>query len=136
MWAALRRPSRPSRPGKPPRPSERLRIPQPLIRTRLPSGRGATEQPNVTSDGDTVLSPLFWMVLVATGVAAGLFGDLLMWILYSVEHLAFGFNAGPLEDGVRHAADLRRLISLLLAGLIGGGGREPARRLDRGGRGP
>src|SRR5579875_3169842 len=114
MWSARRR-----APAGP-RPSERLRIPQPLIRTRLPSGRGATEQPNVTSDGDTALTPLFWMVLVATGVAAGLFGDLLMFILFSVEHLAFGFDAGPLEDGVRHAADLRRLISLLLAGLIGG----------------
>jgi CIC family chloride channel protein len=125
MWSALRRRGRwpgEQGPGEqgPGQPSERLRIPQPLIRTRLPSGRGATEQPNVTSDGDTALSPLFWIVLAATGVAAGLFGDLLMWILFSVEHLAFGFNAGPLEDGVRHAADLRRLISLLLAGLIGG----------------
>src|ERR1700760_209801 len=127
MWPALG-----SRTPRPEQPSERLRIPQPLIRTRLPSGRGATEQPNVTSDGDTALSPVFWMVLAATGVAAGLFGDLLMWILFSVEHLAFGFNAGPLEDGVRHAADLRRLISLLLAGLIGGGGRYPLRPRARG----
>ena len=95
-------------------------MPQPLIRTRLPSGRGATEQPNVTSDGDTALTPVFWMVLVATGIAAGLFGDLLMFVLFSVEHLAFGFNAGPLQDGVRHASDLRRLIILPLGGLIGG----------------
>jgi CIC family chloride channel protein len=114
MWSARKRSS------DPPRPSERLRIPQPLIRTRLPSGRGATEQPNVTSDGDTALTLVFWMVLVATGIAAGLFGDLLMFILYNVEHLAFGFNSGSLEDGARHASDLRRLISLLLAGLIGG----------------
>ena len=114
MWSARKRSP------DPPRPSERLRIPQPLIRTRLPSGRGATEQPNVTSDGDTALTPVFWMVLVATGVAAGLFGDLLMFILFSVEHLAFGFNAGPLQDGVRHASDLRRLIMLPLGGLIGG----------------
>jgi H+/Cl- antiporter ClcA len=114
MWSARKRSP------DPPRPSERLRIPQPLIRTRLPSGRGATEQPNVTSDGDTALTPMFWMVLVATGIAAGLFGDLLMFVLFSVEHLAFGFNAGPLQDGVRHASDLRRLIILPLGGLIGG----------------
>ncbi|HEY2277247.1 MAG TPA: chloride channel protein [Streptosporangiaceae bacterium] len=95
-------------------------MPQPLIRTRLPSGRGATEQPNVTSDGDTALTLVLWIVLVVTGVAAGLFGDLLMFILYNVEHLAFGFNSGSLEDGARHASNLRRLISLLLAGLIGG----------------
>jgi chloride channel protein, CIC family len=114
MWSARKRSP------DPPRPSERLRIPQPLIRTRLPSGRGATEQPNVTSDGDTALTPVFWIVLAATGVAAGLFGDLMMFILFSVEHLAFGFNAGPLQDGVRHASDLRRLIVLPLGGLIGG----------------
>ena len=114
MWSARKRSPDRSRP------SERLRMPQPLIRTRLPSGRGATEQPNVTSDGDTALTPMFWMVLVATGIAAGLFGDLLMFVLFSVEHLAFGFNAGPLQDGVRHASDLRRLIILPLGGLIGG----------------
>ena len=114
MWSARKRSP------DPPRPSERLRMPQPLIRTRLPSGRGATEQPNVTSDGDTALTLMFWMVLVATGIAAGLFGDLLMFVLFSVEHLAFGFNAGPLQDGVRHASDLRRLIILPLGGLIGG----------------
>jgi chloride channel protein, CIC family len=114
MWSARKRSPDSSRP------SERLRMPQPLIRTRLPSGRGATEQPNVTSDGDTALTPMFWMVLVATGIAAGLFGDLLMFVLFSVEHLAFGFNAGPLQDGVRHASDLRRLIILPLGGLIGG----------------
>ncbi len=114
MWSARKRSS------TGPRPSERLRMPQPLIRTRLPSGRGATEQPNAVSDGDTALTLVFWMVLVATGIAAGLFGDLLMSILYNVEHLAFGFNSGSLEDDARHASDLRRLISLLLAGLIGG----------------
>ncbi len=114
MWSARKRSP------DPPRPSERLRMPQPLIRTRLPSGRGATEQPNVTSDGDTALTVMFWLVLVATGIAAGLFGDLLMFVLFSVEHLAFGFNAGPLQDGVRHASDLRRLIILPLGGLIGG----------------
>src|ERR1700749_2106635 len=115
MWSARKRSPDPSRP------SERLRIPQPLIRTRLPSGRGATEQPNVISDGDTALSPLFWMVLVATGIVAGLFGDLMMWILYSVEHLAFGFNAGPLEDGAGHAAPWRRRIPRLRGGGAAGG---------------
>src|ERR1700753_4043132 len=114
MWSARRRGT------TGPRPSERLGIPHPLMRSPRPSGPGATEQPNVTSDGDTALTPMFWMVLVATGIAAGLFGDLLMFVLFSVEHLAFGFNAGPLQDGVRHASDLRRLIILPLGGLIGG----------------
>jgi len=33
------------------RESERLRVPQPLIKRRIASGRGAMEQPNATSDG-------------------------------------------------------------------------------------
>jgi hypothetical protein len=40
----------------------------------------------VTSDGDTALTPVFWLVLVATGVAAGLFGAGLMYLLFTVEH--------------------------------------------------
>ena len=59
-----------------PRPnSERLRVPQPVIRRRLPSGRGATEQPNATHDGEAALTPIFWVAVAATGVATGLFGD-------------------------------------------------------------
>src|SRR6201991_3398115 len=101
MWSGLRRSS------SGPRPSERLRIPQPLIRTRLPCGRGATEQPNVTSDGDTALSPLFWMVLVAPGSVRGLFGALMTWTLYRLAPRALGSTSGPLEPGVRYAPDLR-----------------------------
>jgi CIC family chloride channel protein len=57
--------------------SERQRVPQPLIKRRIASGRGAMEQPNVTSDGDAALTPMFWLAVVLTGVATGLFGDLL-----------------------------------------------------------
>jgi chloride channel protein, CIC family len=56
-------------------PTERLRNPQPLLRHRIPSGRGATEQPNITSDGDKVLTPVFWVLVILTGVATGLLGD-------------------------------------------------------------
>jgi hypothetical protein len=38
---------------------------------RLPSGRGATEQPNITSGGSGVLTPRFWVMVVLTGIAAG-----------------------------------------------------------------
>ena len=61
--------------------SERLRIPQPLIKHRVPSGRGAMEQPNVTHDGEARLSGMFWLAVIATGVATGLIGDGLMIIL-------------------------------------------------------
>ena len=101
-------------------PIGRARIPPPLISRRLPSGRGATEQPNAAGDGDAALTPVFWAMVVLTGAAAGLFGDLMMAILFGVQHLAFGYHAGSLESGVEHASDARRLIVLLSAGAFGG----------------
>lgn len=98
-----------------------MRVPSPLIPRRLPSGRGATEQPNATGDGDAPLTPRFWVLLVLTGVAIGLFADLMMWLLRAVEHLAFGYaTEGSLESAVRHVDDTRRLVALLAAGVFGG----------------
>ncbi len=134
MWSALRRRVTEGVLDGRTRPSERLRIPQPLIKTRLPSGRGATEQPNVTSDGDTALTPAFWAVLALSGVAAGLFGDLMMLILFKVEHAVFGYHTGTLESGVRHVDDLRRVVPLLIAGVIGGVGWYLLRRYTAGER--
>jgi chloride channel protein, CIC family len=109
------------------RTTERVRVPQPVIKSRLPSGRGATEQPNATSDGDAELSIYFWALLVATGVGAGLLGDLMMAILYNVEHLAYGYDIGSFfhtatsfETGVESAPALRRVIDLMIAGAFGG----------------
>ncbi|HEV3267959.1 MAG TPA: chloride channel protein [Acidimicrobiales bacterium] len=99
--------------------SERQRIPQPLIKRRVPSGRGAMEQPNVTHDGDARLTPTFWIAVVLTGVATGLFGDLLMWILRLVEHAAFHYHSGSYQGAVARVGGVRRVASLLLAGVIG-----------------
>jgi chloride channel protein, CIC family len=101
-------------------PSERVRIPPPLVRRRLPSGRGATEQPNVTGDGDAPLTPMFWLMLAATGVATGLIGDFLMLVLFNVQYLAFGYHAGSFMAAVAHTSDLRRVVVLLVAGIFGG----------------
>jgi chloride channel protein, CIC family len=103
-----------------PRSAGRARVPPPLISRRLPSGRGATEQPNATGDGDAALTGVFWAMVALTGVAAGLFGDLMMLILFTVQHLAFGYHSGSLESGVERASDARRLVVLLAAGAIGG----------------
>jgi CIC family chloride channel protein len=112
--------------------SERRRRPQPLLKRRLPSGRGATEQPNITSEGDAVLTPRFWLMVVLTGVATGLFGDLMMVILFSMEHLAFGYHSGTLEAAAERAPALRRVASLLIAGAFGGGAWFLLRRYTRG----
>ncbi len=79
------------------------------------------DQPNATHDGDAALSTRFWFALVLTGVLAGLFGVALMWILAQVEHLVFHTQQyATYQDAVRASSHLRRVTSLVVAGLIGG----------------
>ena len=104
---------------KPSGESERQRVPQPYIKRRIASGRGAMEQPNVTSDGDAALTPTFWVAIVLTGIATGLFGDLLMWILSWAERLAFNYRSGSYAVAVAATSGLHRVLSLLIAGVIG-----------------
>ena len=99
--------------------SERLRVPPPLIKRRIASGRGAMEQPNVTHDGEARLTPRFWVAIVLTGVATGLFGDLLMWVLRQAEHVAFHYDSGSFQASVVAASGTRRVVSLVVAGVIG-----------------
>jgi chloride channel protein, CIC family len=113
---------------------DRIRVPSPLIPWRLPSGRGATEQPNATGDGDAPLTARFWALVALTGIATGLFGDLMMLLLFTVQHLTFGYHAGTLEAAVRRDGDLRRLVPLLAAGLFGGVAWYLLRRLTPGER--
>jgi CIC family chloride channel protein len=99
--------------------SERQRVPAPLIKKRIASGRGAMEQPNVTHDGEARLSPRFWVAVVLTGVATGLLGDLLMWILKLAEHQAFHYTSGSFQDSVAAASRVRRVVALLVSSVIG-----------------
>jgi len=103
-----------------PRVSERARHPQPLLKRRMPSGRGAMEQPNITSAGAGVLTPRFWVMVIVCGIAAGLLGALMMLILFNVQYAAFGYHEGSLEHGVAQASAARRVGSLLIAGAFGG----------------
>ncbi|GAA1834468.1 chloride channel protein [Pseudonocardia ailaonensis] len=106
------------------RPSERLREPQPLVRRRISSGRGAMDQPNVTGDGDVPLTARFWAMVVLTGIGAGLFGVLLMLLLFAVADIAFGRDAGRgnFQAAVEAASPLGRTVPLLVAGVIAGVG--------------
>jgi chloride channel protein, CIC family len=79
------------------------------------------EQPNVTHDGDARLTPVFWLAIIATGIATGLFGDGLMMILAWAERVAFHYHGGSFQDAVAQTSNLRRLGSLLIAGLFGAG---------------
>jgi chloride channel protein, CIC family len=90
------------------------------------------EQPNVTGDGDAPLTPVFWSMVVVTGVVTGLLGDLMMLILSGAEHLAFGYQAGSFLAGVEHAPAGRLLISLAVAGAFGGMAWYLLRRYTKG----
>jgi CIC family chloride channel protein len=101
--------------------SERERVPAPLIKRRIPSGAGAMLQPNVTGDGEARLTARFWVMVAVTGVASGLLGDLMMLILFSVEHLAFGVNGtSGFTAAVTRAGAWHRALPLLIAGPVGG----------------
>ncbi|MDA8297532.1 MAG: chloride channel protein [Actinomycetota bacterium] len=109
--------------------SGRLRVPAPLLKRRLPSGRGASEQPNSTGDGQAPLTARFWVALVATGIATGLLGDAMMFVLFSFEHLAFGSGAGDYQHHVEQASALHRVASLAIAGAFVGPAWYGLRRL-------
>ena len=82
----------------------------------------------------TALNPVFWVMVVLTGVAAGLLGDLMMLILFSVQHLAFGYHAGSLEAGVSRSSDVRRIVVLVAVGAFGGAAWYLLRRCTPGER--
>jgi len=112
--------------------SDRLRVPQPVMKRRLPSGRGAMEQPNVTHDGEAALSARFWVAVAVTGVATGLFGDLMMMILFWFQHTAFNYHTGSFESAVENVSGLRRVVVLLIAGAVGGVAWYVLRRYTKG----
>ena len=111
--------------------SERQRIPQPVIKRRIASGRGAMEQPNATHDGETALTPKFWVALVLTGIGTGLFAIFLMWLLAVFERAAFHYNTGSYQNAVAAVSGLRRVLSLSIAGVVGAIGWYLIRRLLR-----
>jgi chloride channel protein, CIC family len=92
------------------------------------------EQPNITSDVQAALTPVFWLMIALTGVATGLLGALLMVILFNVQHLAFGYHTGTFQAAVEHASAARRVTSLVLAGAFGGVAARPAGHRNAGRR--
>lgn len=108
---------------------DRVRTPAPLLRYRVSSGRGATEQPNAGHDGDAALTPRFWVLVVLTGIAAGVLADLMMSVLFHVEHAAYGYHSGAFMTAVDAVSGRRRVLLLLLAGAVGGIGWYVLRRV-------
>lgn len=109
-----------------------MRTPAPLIGHRLPSGRGATEQPNAAAFEKAALTLEVWLLLLAVAVGTGLVGAGLLWFLHVVEHAAFGYSQGPFGPATEHASPGRRVASLAVAGLVGGVGWYLLRRATAG----
>lgn len=94
-------------------------------------------QPNVTARGKLFLFPLrFWLLVVLSGLAAGIGGGLLMRLLHAVQHWAYSYNqkTGDFISAVGRASGERRLLMLVAAGVIAGSVRG-ALRLAKGGHG-
>lgn len=82
---------------------------------------GGARQPNTPDGwGPAPLSVRFWSVAVLTGVGAGLGAIALMGVLRLCQRLAFGDVGGPFQDAVARSSDLRRVLVLAGAGLVGG----------------
>ncbi len=68
------------------------------------------------------LPPRFWLLTVATGIAAGFGAIAMMAVLRTVQHAAFSYHSGPYSTAAAHHSDLRRLIVLAVGGVITGVG--------------
>lgn len=82
---------------------------------------GAEEQGPATQDWPAT-TPRFWLVLVLTGVGAGLGGAALTLLLRAVQHLSFGYAEESFLQGVEESSSTRRVVVLALAGLVVGVG--------------
>ena len=87
--------------------------------------RQPSPQPNVAATAvEPGFAASFWMLVIASGIGAGLAGGGLMLLLHGVEHLAWPFRAGgDLLEAFRRASGGRRVLCLAVAGVwIGLGG--------------
>jgi CIC family chloride channel protein len=75
-------------------------------------------QPNVAAPAPAELTLRMGVMVVLTGLGAGLSGGLLMRLLRLVQHLSFAYSSGDFLTGVRHAPPHRRVLVLILAGLF------------------
>lgn len=63
-------------------------------------------------------SPKFWLIIVLTGIGAGLGADCLMALLTTVQHLSYQYEQGYFQVAVAHVSGLYRLGVLITAGLL------------------
>jgi chloride channel protein, CIC family len=64
----------------------------------------------------------FWMLVALVGLGAGLGGAALMELLHAIQHLAWSYHSGNFLDGVQRSSSTRRVLVLLIGGVVAGAG--------------
>ena len=75
------------------------------------------------------------MLVVITGVGAGVGAITFMAILHAVQHAAFGYHHGGYSVAASHHSDLRRVAVLTIGGLVTGVALFALRKVAGGRRG-
>ncbi|HYB24703.1 MAG TPA: hypothetical protein VED41_12955, partial [Solirubrobacteraceae bacterium] len=82
-----------------------------------------TPQPNVPGKGIVASYGVrFWLLVVAIGVGAGLGGAGLIELLRAIQHLAWSYHSGDFLEGVKRTSSARRVLVLLIGGVVAGAG--------------
>ncbi len=77
-------------------------------------------QPNLAGDGAVELSAKMWLMILLTGAGAGLTSGLLMSLLRWVQHTSYRYSSGDFLSGVRGVSGERRVMVMVLAGVLAG----------------
>lgn len=79
-----------------------------------------SSQPNVALAAETGASmpAKMWVMVLVTGIGAGLTSGLLMRLLRLVQHLTFSYAAGDFLAGVRHTSPEHRIAVVALGGVV------------------
>lgn len=94
------------------------------------STRFSSPQPNVPGKGIIAgYGGGFWLLVLVIGIATGLAGAALMELLKALEHLAWSFHTGTFLHAVKSVTAGRRIVVLLIAGILAGIGAVALKRL-------
>ncbi len=74
----------------------------------------------------------FWVLVVLIGLGAGLGGAALIELLRAVQHLAWSYHSGDFLSAVQRTSSSRRVLVLLVGGVVAGAGTMLIARGDVG----
>ena len=81
----------------------------------------ASPQPNVPGRGITASYGVrFWLLVALVGAGTGLAAAALIELLRAIQHLAWDYSSGSFLTAAEHASPARRVIVLVIGGLVAG----------------